>query len=54
MIGLTLAKCALWGAAIAVLVKAVDPSPEVRQKWDDKCKASEYIHQLPRTIIANE
>lgn len=41
MIGLTLNRCALAIVVAATLANAVDPSPEVRKKWDDKCKASE-------------
>jgi hypothetical protein len=28
--------------AFAASVQAVDPSPDVRKKWDDKCKASTF------------
>lgn len=41
MVGLTL-KSALAVLAMAGFVHAVDPTPEERKKWDDKCKASAY------------
>ena len=41
MVGLTLNRCALALVVAATLANAVDPSPEIRKKWDDKCKASE-------------
>ncbi|KAK7957962.1 hypothetical protein PG988_012810 [Apiospora saccharicola] len=40
MVGLTLNRCALALVVAATLANAVDPSPEIRKKWDDKCKAS--------------
>lgn len=43
MVGIASTKIALAVAAVAVVVTAIDPSPEVRQKWDDKCKASESL-----------
>ncbi|KAK8060664.1 hypothetical protein PG996_010594 [Apiospora saccharicola] len=39
MVGLTLNRCALALVVAATLANAVDPSPEIRKKWDDKCKA---------------
>lgn len=41
MVGLNLNQCALALVVAATLANAAEPSPEIRKKWDDKCKASE-------------